>query len=372
MSSDSQDGGKLLGQGVYGCAFSPPLKCINRKTVPSRGRKVGKLAKTESAQKEFTVSTHLEKVPHAESYFTLIETLCVPAPRQQQKEKDLTKCESTQSSVFDTLFDRNKFKGMSQVIMPFAGRPLALTPMRVANIDFFAMGRHLLEAGTLLLSARTIHADLHMMNVMANSRTSTTFIDFGQAWNVDELSLANLNKRFHAFDPRVGQNPPECCVIDGLTEQFPPSLQTILNRMRDQQPLLPLLQQLFQIPLDKQIATLRRFVETSWSFQEENWFTFYKLYWSKFDAWAIGVNIVVMYVNLLMDIAFERSEEFRRNGTMPLRVIKGMLELDPGMRMDCAEALTIWAPESPILQVPAVKRWTQEQARVRAQLAKMM
>ena len=368
MSSDSQLGGKLLGQGVYGCAFSPPLKCINRKTGLTKGRKVGKITKTEDAQKEFTVSKHLEGLPHADSYFTLIETLCVPAPRTQQTEKELSKCEASKES----LFARNKFKDMSQVIMPFAGMPLALTPMRVANIDFFAMGRHLLEAGTLLLSARTIHADLHMMNVMANSRTTTTFIDFGQAWNVDELSLANLGKRFHAFEPRVGQNPPECCIIDGLTEQFPPSLQTILNRMRDQQPLFPLIQQLFQIPLDKQIATLKRFVQTSWSFQEENWFTFYKLYWSKFDAWAIGVNLVVMYAGLLMDPAFERSEEFRRNGNMPLRVIKGMLELDPGLRMDCAEALTIWAPESPILQVPAVKRWTQEQARVRAQLAKMI
>lgn len=363
MSSDSQLGGKLLGQGVYGCAFTPPLKCINRKPTQTKGRKVGKITQIESAQKEFTVSKHLEKVPHAESYFTLIETLCVPAPRTQQTEQDLAKCEAS---------SRINFKTMSQVIMPFAGRPLALIPMRMANIDFFAMGRHLLEAGTLLLSARTIHADLHMMNVMVNSRTATTFIDFGQAWNVDELSLANVSKRYHAFEPRIGQNPPECCVIDGLTEQPPLSLQTILNRIRDQNPVLPLVQQLFQFPLDKQIATLKRFVETSWSFQEENWFTFYKLYWSKFDAWAIGVNIVVMYAGLLMDPAFERSEEFRRNGNMPLRVCKGMLSLDPGMRMDCAEALTIWAPESPILQLPAVKRWTQEQARVRAQLEKML
>jgi hypothetical protein len=368
MSSDSQDGGTLLGQGAYGCAFSPPLKCITRKTGPSRGRKVGKITSTEDAKKEFTVSKHLEGLYHADSYFTLIESLCSPAPRTQQTEKDLAKCDALKSSVSIG----NLLPGKSQVIMPFAGVPLALTPHRVANINFFAMGKHLLEAGTLLLSARIIHGDLHMMNIMGNSRTSATFIDFGQAWSVDELSLANLNKRFHAFNPRIGQNPPECCVIDGLTEANPPSLQTILNRMRDQNPLFPLIQQLFQIPIDTQIATLRRFVQTSWSFQEENWFTFYKLYWSKFDAWAIGVNIVVMYAGLLMDPAFERSEEFRRNGNMPLRVIKGMLSLDPGYRMDCAEALTIWAPESPILQVPAVKRWTQEQARVRAQLAKMM
>ena len=364
----SQDGGKLLGQGVYGCAFSPPLKCIVRKTKPGKGRKVGKITSTEDAQKEFTISKHLEVLPHADSYFTLLESLCVPAPRQQQREKDLPKCEAARSTVMK----RNLLPGMAQVTMPFAGVPLALTPMRVANIDFFAMSRHLLEAGTLLLSAKIIHSDLHMNNIMVNSRTSTTFIDFGQAWNVDELSLANLRKRFHAFDPRVGQNPPECCVIDGLTEVLPPSLQTILNRMRDQNPLFQLIQQLFQIPVDKQMTTLRRFIESSWSFQEENWFTFYKLYWSKFDAWAIGVNIVVMYAGLLMDPAFERSEEFRSKGNIPLRVCKGMLALDPGMRMDCAEALTIWAPESPVLQLPAVKGWLQEQARVRAQLAKMM
>lgn len=368
MASDSQLGGKLLGQGVYGCAFSPPLKCVNRKSRPSRGRKVGKITTTEDAQKEFTISKHLEVIPHADSYFTLLDSLCVPAPRTQQTEKELSECEALQS----TGLKRNLLPGMSQVTMPFAGVPLALTPMSVTNIDFFAMSRHLLEAGTLLLSAKIIHSDLHMNNIMVNSRTSTTFIDFGQAWNVDELSLTNLQKRFHAFDPRIGQNPPECCVIDGLTEGNHPSLQTILNRMRDQNPLFQLIQQLFQIPLDKQIATIKRFVETSWSFQEENWFTFYKLYWSKFDAWAIGVNLVVLYVGILSDPAFERSEEFRRMGPMPLRVIKGLLTLDPGLRMDCAEALSIWAPESPILQLPAVKGWLQEQRRIRDQLAKMM
>ena len=361
----SQDGGKLLGQGVYGCAFSPPLKCVVRTKKVSPGRKVGKITSTEAAQKEFTVSKTLEKLPHAESYFTLIESLCSPASRGKQTEKDLPKCDAI--TRLNPLFLR-----MSQVTMPFAGTPLALTPQRVATIDFFAISRHLLEAGTLLLTARVIHADIHMMNVMVNSRGGATLIDFGQAWSVDELSLANVSKRFHAFDPRIGQNPPECCVIDGLTEVNPPSLQTILNRMRDQNPLFQLMQQLFQIPVDKQIATLKRFIDSSWSFQEENWFTFYKLYWSKFDAWAIGVNIIVLYVGLLSDPAFERSEDFRRMGPMPLRVCKGLLSLDPGLRMDCAEALAIWAPESPILQLPAVKGWLQEQARIRAQLAKMM
>lgn len=365
MSSDSQLGGKLLGQGVYGCAFSPPLKCVVRTKKVSPGRKVGKITSTEDAQKEFSVSKTLEKLPHAESYFTLIESLCSPAPRSKQTEKDLSKCEMIQQM-------KPMLPGTSQVTMPFAGVPLALTPMRVANIDFFAMGRHLLEAGTLLLTTRTIHADIHMMNVMVNSRGGATLIDFGQAWNVDELSLANIKARFHSFDPRIGQNPPECCVIDGLTEVAAPSLQTILFRMRDQNPLFQLMQQLFQIPLDKQIVTLRRFLETSWSFQEQNWFSFYKLYWSKFDAWAIGVNIIVMYAGLLTDPAFERSEEFRRMGPMPLRVCKGLLSLDPGLRIDCAEALTVWAPESPILQLPAVKAWTREQGRIREQLAKMM
>ena len=367
MSSDSQDGGKLLGQGAYGCAFSPPLKCVNRKSVPSRGRKVGKITDTEEAKKEFTVSKHLEGLYHAESYFTLIESLCVPAPRQQQTDKDLASCEA---AGLTKGLQRNMLPGMSQVTMPFAGIPLALTPMRLSNIDFFAMSRHLLEAGTLLLSARIIHSDLHMMNIMAPSRKTATFIDFGQAWNVDELSLANLSKRFHEFNPKISQNPPECCVIDGLTDKM--SIETVLNRMRDQNPLFPLVQQLFQIPIDKQIGTLRRFIESSWSFQEENWFTFYKLYWSKFDSWAIGMNIIIMYVGLLMDPAFERSEEFRRNGNMPLRVCKGLLQMDPGLRMDCAEALAIWAPDSPVLQLPAVKRWTTEQARIRAQLAKIL
>ncbi len=364
----SQDGGKLLGQGVYGCAFSPPLKCVVRTKNATRGRKVGKIESTQEAQKEFTLSKKLEKIPHAETYFTLLESICTPAPRSQQTESDVSKCEVLQT----TGLKQNLLPGMSQITMPFAGVPLYITPQRVSNMDFFAIGRHLLEAGTLLLTARIVHWDLHMANILVKSRTSVTFIDFGKAWSVDELSLANFKNVLHRFDPRAAQNPPECAVIDGLTEVAPPSLQTILYRMRDQNPLFQLIQQLFQIPVETQLATLKRFIESSWSFQEENWFSFYKLYWSKFDAWAIGMNLIVLYVGLLNDPAFERSEEFRRNGNMPLIVSKGLLRFDPGLRMDCAEALAIWAPESPILQLPAVKGWLQEQARIRAQLAKMM
>jgi hypothetical protein len=51
-----------------------------------------------------------------------------------------------------------------------------------------------------------------------------------------------------------------------------------------------------------------------------------------------------------------------------LKVIKGLLDCDAARRMDCAEALAMWAPDSAVLNQANVKTWLKEQAAIRAKL----
>lgn len=42
-----------------------------------------------------------------------------------------------------------------------------------------------------------------------------------------------------------------------------------------------------------------------------------------------------------------------------LKVLRGLLLIDPAVRLDAAQALVQWEPNSPILAMPEVKQWLQ-------------
>lgn len=365
MSSEViQKGGKLLGQGVYGCAFDPPLKCVTRKTGIVKikaGRKVGKITQVADAQTEFGISQILQKIPNANNYFTLIEEICTPLPRTKQTEPDLKKCEPIKGQTLPS---------MLQVIMPFAGKPLRLVPHRTKTIQYFKFGQHLLEAGTLLLIGAVVHGDLHSMNIMVDSPTSAKFIDFGLAWSPEALTLVNLPKLYRTFNPSINQEPPELSMINGYLEQL--DEQLIFDRIQEEKRTLTLLSKIYGTSQKQQIQDLKRFVKGSWSFQHRNWFSFYTLYWSKIDAWALGSALLTLFVDLIMDPTFDTMNDFKTRGESSMITIKGLCQTDPSKRLDAAEALVLWAPDSTILKEPAVVKWLEEKRRIRLELEKLI
>ena len=365
MSSEViQQGGKLLGQGVYGCAFDPPLKCVTRKTgivKTKAGRKVGKITKHTDAQTEFGISQTLQNIPNADKYFTLIEEICTPLSRTKQTEPDLKKCEPIKGQPLPS---------MLQVIMPFAGKPLRLVPHRTKTIQYFKFGQHILEAGALLLVGGVVHGDLHSMNIMVDSPTTAKFIDFGLAWRPEALTLANLPKLYRTFNPSINQEPPELSMINGYLAQL--DEQLIFDRIQEEKRTVLLLSKIYGTSQKQQIQSLKRFVKGSWSFQHRNWFSFYSLYWSKIDAWALGNALLTLFVDLVMDPLFEKTDEFKAKGESSLITIKGLCQMDPSKRLDAAEALVLWAPDSKVLQEPGVVKWLEEKRRIRLELEKLI
>ena len=357
----AQDGGRILGEGVYGCAFDSPLKCkINKKTKIVKDKNsqlVGKLTSVYSAQHEFTISQQLVNIPDSEKYFALIHELCTPLPRSKQEEPDLNKCQFIQEQ---------SLPNVSQITIPFAGRPLRVIPKTAKQIDFFSLGRQLLEAGTLLILAKIVHRDIHFMNILVDSRKNARIIDFGLAWQPDAITLANLDNLFLKFEPRFTQEPPEVTCINGYNERVPNHI--ILSRISDEKQVLSLKERIFGISKWDQIEELKRFLFSSESIRTRNAYAFYKLYWSKFDAWSIGAILLTVYSELLFDPQFEKMSEYKKNNARILDVIKGLCRTDPAHRLDCAEALAIWDPDSPILKRKDVKEWLEEQSKIRSQL----
>jgi serine/threonine protein kinase len=354
-----QDGGKLLGEGVYGCAFNPPLNCILHKKgdhydKKNKNQKVGKLTWPTFSENEIFISQVLKQAPDYKKYFILIENHCVPESRSQQKEKDLGSCKFIKElKVEDTI----------QLIMPFGGKPLFMVPKNTKNINFFALFRHLLEAGTILLKERVVHADLHVMNILVDNPRTAKIIDFGMAWQPDALTLANLSMLYRQYNPRVAVEPPEISYLNGILEKIKPSI--IFANIHDQKLPLHLIKALYGIPIEDQIRNLKKFVNSSWSMREENWFSFYKLYWSSIDSWGIGISMMSTFVDMTMDPSFETTKEYSEKSDNALQTLLAMCSCDPGKRLDCAEALAMFAPDSEILKMKEVRAHLEEKRKVR-------
>lgn len=347
-----QDGGKLLGQGIAGCVFDPPLKCskVKRvKKVNTNNHKVGKLTTPVETLKELTISTELDEIPDAHKYFALIESICTPLPKYKQTEKAIKKCESMEGT---------SMKKSIQLIMPFAGVPFYLIPHRPDRIHMTPFAKHLLIAGTMLLSKRIVHTDIHDMNLLVDSPSSCRIIDMGRAYKVDDMKTPTLLQ----FQPRNEQTSPELLYVYGTLDDLPDNI--VFARIQDELHPLKLVQKLFGDSLPSQIKELSTFVKESWSLRTNNLESFFKLYWSKFDAWSLGALLLGLYVDLSMHSGFQS------NPTL-LKVIRGLCEVDPSKRFDAAEALALLAPEEPILKTPFIKKWLQNQEVVREELSKL-
>ncbi len=367
MSLIPQEGGKMLGQGVYGCAFTPALKCRPVKGV-KKGQKqttdnqVGKITTLEDADNEFRFSEKLSKVSNASMYFILTTELCIPEPRAKQTEADLAKCGALKGVELPTV---------AQLIMPLGGKPIRLIPRKTASIDFFRLGQHLLEAGALLLMKHVVHGDLHQMNVLMDTSRTARIIDFGLAWSPDELTMANVKYLDRSFNPLITQEPPEVSYIHGLLDDKSPKVT--LARISDEKLPLQLLYKIYGIPKEKQMKRLETFVRGSKSFQENNRYGYYKLYWNKVDAWGLGTMLLSIYVDMLAtDSAFERQPELLQKEGMVKTVLTSMCDTEPALRMDAIEALAMWAPNSAVLQLPEIQSWLAEQRSQRKELEKII
>lgn len=353
---NQQRGGSLLGQGLYGCAFDPPLKCKTQIGV-LKGRKVGKVTSELDADWEMTITEKLRKLRGSEDYFVLLDASCTPKPRSNQKNSSLKDCHPLEGI---------RLPEMKQVIMPFGGKPLRQVMHSMDAVNYFDLCTHLLEAGAILLMAKVVHTDLHLLNVLVDSKKTLRLIDFGLAWSPDMLTLANLHMLDRVFAPEITQQTPETSVVFGLKEGL--DMDLMMAQIEDKKIPLQMIYQLTGRSVESQMDDLRIFFKESRSFREQNWFSFYNLYWSKQDAWAFGAILLSLFIDMSMDPRFEESPEVQHKTQLVLDVCSGLLYMDPGHRLDAIQALAQWEPNSHILQLADVQEWLKKQNQLKAQL----
>lgn len=349
------EGGRLLGSGTYGCAFTPPLLCEG--SSKKDYKKVGKITLEPLARQEIIVANRIRRVPLASHYFLLPEPeSCTPAPEAVQEEPGIQECRDDFVLHGNTL----EIESMKQIIEPFGGtKPFYLLfdnkSLHPKYFNFFFFMRHILEAGSTLLLAGVCHFDLHPGNLLIDNRKTVRILDFGLSFpthNINEVVVNGRWKRLRfgkepdAAHPQVvNSEAPELTIMNAIRRrEYSVSdavKQTVLGK-----PIFKEMETYLGISKETSRDDLLQFFETSKSARERNFVALWKIYWPGFDSWAIGCILLDTLKSLILLPEFVQGP-YKTKKSVILAVIRGMLDPNPKDRLDCIEALALYDPGSP-------------------------
>ena len=348
------EGGRLLGQGSYGCVFSPPLLCSsgNGKT---QKREVGKITLKDDADKEIAVANKLREMPLVANYFILpYPESCLPKEVSSQKDQDLQLCiPITRENEYRLNWSETK-----QIFQPYGGNQpfyaiLNSKDLHPSRFDFYSFMQHLLEAGALLVKAGVSHFDLHPNNLLVDEKGVVRILDLGQAflsksitpdvpeerWKQLFFGIEASNIRPH--DVILNAEPPEISIMNGIRNNILASnaiLYTVAGK-----PIFADMERYLGISKRKSQGEIQRFWETSEAAKQGDWTKIYELYWPGFDAWSVGAILLTVLKTQLTWPQFTEGV-WKQKKIAVMQALRGLLHASPRDRMDCMEALVVFDP----------------------------
>ena len=351
--ASSMEGGHLLGQGSYGCAFTPPLLCKKSKSI--KKDKVGKITITKDANHEIAIANLLRQMPLVKNYILLPDPeLCEPAPIQNQKDREIKDCEAVmRQNEYQIQWSEAK-----QIFLPFGGRNPLGNMIMDSNIhpkyfNFLKFMTHILEAGSLLLISGVCHFDLHPNNFLQDQYGVVRILDLGQAFNARHIDNEILDTRWKmlvfgfeetAPNPMVtNAEPPEITVINAMRNGY--EIDAGINNVIVGKAIFGDMEKYLDMPKIKSLNELTAFFKSSESIQQEDWLQFWKLYWTGFDSWAIGCLLLTILQYQLSWTEFLQGE-WQSKKSIVLMTLRSLLHPNPRKRLDCAEALFMLDPQN--------------------------
>lgn len=334
-------GGKLIGQGTYGCAVMPPLLCKGRARAEQNESKVGKITIEGDAKTELHISKILRESKLWKHYFILPElSSCEPVPKQRSEDWD--DCRITQEVPKNELL---------QIVSSYGGQSFSslgsinLHPRRFHYLQFF---QHLLEAAALMTLKGVVHYDLHRANILVDRYGVPRLLDFGMAFSADELDYEIIDNRWKMYDPKYDSEPPEVTVATGLRKGV--AFDTVTHAAIFEKPVFKNYEVIFSESRDVLVSSLQSFCTKSKSFRRKDWLTVYKTYWPGFDAFALGAVLLNVLRTQLTWPEFVNSPSWQQKGDVVLDILKRILNPNPSLRYDCVEALALYDPQNAVLK----------------------
>ncbi len=184
-------GGKLVGQGSYGCGFIPALQCSDEDQ-----REEGtftKLIATDDAKIEMSMVEHIREIDPDQVFSLYPRTMCFPNASKITPEDALRQCKA---KIFR---GRNPEKSIelltsgqiSLLQTPIGGDDLIHLKVPKENLgQFLASFQNILRGLHKMHSKGLYHLDIKPDNILSmeqDGRYTTRFIDFGLSRTAEEL-----------------------------------------------------------------------------------------------------------------------------------------------------------------------------------------
>jgi serine/threonine protein kinase len=330
-------GGKLIGQGTYGCVFDPPLLC-KKKQFPKGD--IGKITLEEDLEREKHAFKILNSIEEIKDYLILPDASCSPRILDNQVDSDIDKCK------FLSRVDPTHLK---MIALEYGGKDLTKLNLKSKDsISFFTLMRHLLEAGSLIVLHGFIHYDIHAGNIVVNKNNIPKLIDFGQSFSKDEISEESIEERWKVLTPEYSAEPPEVTFLTAIDSYNAYRFEEAMTEIMPKKKVLHTIEKLLGVSVRTQLGNLATFFRTSKAFQEKDIVKIWKLYYPGFDSWAIGVVLLDMLKTLMFSYEFIESSEWKLKKAVVVDILIKMLHTNPKERIDCVEALSMLDPMNEI------------------------
>lgn len=365
------EGGRLISTGGYGCIFTPPLLCLSgTKKNPNM---VGKVTDWKQGKREIQQSAAIRKIPLHKNYFILPEPeSCSLLPQDEQIDPGVEEC-LERSDEFQGILQNKKEmfpKGkVRQLFIPYGGDRNLFSLLfhqgkkDNAKMNFFHIMEHMLEAGSILLLAQTCHNDIHPGNVLIDKHNVLRLIDLGNSFRVQDINEDLVKNPPRALYYLFGANEEEYKQHMFMLNVEAPELNIMEATKKSQKPKYKLkledaiaitvrrktifakMETFLGMSVYSSFEALLQFWKTSSSASKGDYVQVWKTYWPGFDAWSIGVLLFELYQiyhydNAFVDGVYKKKKDFMLNA------LRGLLNPNPKLRLDCMEALAVLNPNN--------------------------
>ena len=184
----------VIGEGTYGCAIKPSLKCSNKTILYNN--KISKVLLNKDANEELTEYNMIDKIDKNKDFFMGKPELCKPK-YNELNVKSIQKCKYISKIIKDNVKDN--FKKLSLLIMNDGGVNLTTYSNTIYRktekqlIDFFVEAHRILLGIKVFIDNGVVHHDLKPGNIVYNEDTNRlNFIDFGLTVTREHLSLIHI------------------------------------------------------------------------------------------------------------------------------------------------------------------------------------
>lgn len=330
-------GGKLFDEGMYGCIFTPPLKC-------KEGTKEGlikdehevlltKLILSPEAKQEFSIASKIRKIPLWKNYFVVSESMCEPA--SVQTDRQLGDC---------PVIKDHKLSDFRILSMPFGGTPLSNYTFKIQDFDFMRFIIHFIEAGALLTLFGIVHRDIHQGNILIDNEQVPRIIDFNLAIMIGS-QITNKTLQ-HQYNYVIAQEPPDSTLVNAISLGY--NGEQVIDSIIEKKPIVKKIRTVLGISEEEMHQALDTFYTKSKSVKTGDEVKWFESYWRTIDSWAIGINIIDLISKFTLWPEFTPKLKSTKAKLFP--VLKRLCAVSPLERIDCIQALNYLAPNSFIIR----------------------